>query len=96
MDSCTHFVFLLAAVLLIVVCTLFLIGAWYTWKHALIIRNDMNIIINDFQSISKSLNELSDEISSLFPHAAEKVSEITENFSKSFPNHQNEHITKLY
>lgn len=99
MDSCTHFIFLLAAVLLIIVCIVFLLGTWYAWKHVKTIQGNVNIIINNFEDISKSLAEIAKELSQFAPGAAEKISEITgrlQSSLKDFDFGQQEQMTNLY
>ena len=56
MDDSSHFIFILAAILIIIVCIIWLTGFFCMWGKAKKIQKDASEIIQDIKEISKALH----------------------------------------
>lgn len=61
MDETSHFVFILAAVLIIIVCLIWLAGIFCIWAKAKKIKKDLGEVIQDIKELSKLLRSFSPE-----------------------------------
>ena len=71
MDKVTHFIIILAAVLLIICCLTWLAGTACLWGHAHRIRQDLDKLFKDIDSLAKLAKKLFGGMTESYSHPIE-------------------------